>query len=133
MADIPIPKVTWTLHKDRNFSVQVVCWHNGINYCWNVYTNIFDSHELFKSIDGIDNLPMHCGVTYDQLMTIGFVEKKYDWQKDSEYRVIGSDYSHLYDNYEDCSSSDGIPFRILSDANELIAAMLERAPSTTAA
>lgn len=128
MQDIPIPKVSWKLHKDRNFSVEVVCWHNGSAYCWNVYANIFDSHPLFKSTEGVESLPMHYGVTHDQLMTVGFVEKKYDWQKDASYRVVGSDYAHLYDNYEDCSPDDGIPGRILGDARELMAALLEFAP-----
>lgn len=128
MQDLPIPKVTWTLHKDRNFSVQVVSWHSGIGYHWNVYANIFDSHPLFKNAEGVNSLPMHGGVTYDQLMTNGHVEKKYDWQKESQYRVIGSDYAHLYDSYEECAPEDGIPTRILSDARELIAEMLEFTP-----
>lgn len=129
MKELPIPKVTWTLHKDRNFSVQVVGWHSGTCFCWNVYANIFDSHPLFKSTEGIHSLPMHGGITYDQLMTNGYIEKKYDWQKDSQYRVIGSGYAHLYDNYGECSPSDGIPFRILSDASELIAELRERSPT----
>ncbi|SER26098.1 hypothetical protein SAMN05216522_11746 [Rosenbergiella nectarea] len=129
MQELPIPKFTWTLHKDSNFSVQVVGWHSGRCYSWNVYANIFDSHPLFNSTDGIESIPMHCGITYDQLITTGFIEKKYDWQKDSQYRVVGSDYTHLYDNYEECAPSDGIPYPILVDARELIAYLLGFEPN----
>ncbi|WP_145507608.1 hypothetical protein [Yersinia hibernica] len=110
----------WTVDKGKNWSVTVKGWNNGSSNCWNVYLNISDSHQYFsKPEDFFHGLPFHGGATYDRIITTKWPDPIHDFQRDSVMRKIGSDYQHLYDSLEEESIKDGIPYRVLRDAEAL--------------
>lgn len=127
----------WTVYQCDTFSVTVKSWksknyefergmsYNEYNHHWNVYANVSYTHELYKTPDLAKSLPLHGGCTFDKHQTnqpIGGIQ--YDWQKVTNTLKVGSDYSHLYDHFEECDPKDGIPYSILNDAEELVNALL---------
>lgn len=110
----------WTVEKGKNWSVTVKGWNNGTHNCWNVYLNVSDSHQYFsEQEDFFHSLPFHGGATYDRIITTKWPNPCHDFQRDIVMRKIGSDYQHLYDNLKEESIKDGIPYRVLRDAETL--------------
>jgi len=123
------PKTSWRVYEGKHYSIEVVCWVKWVDrdknepvYGWNVYLYIMSEHNLYDKDSFLkDQLPWHCGCTYDSKVIEQPFELKYDFQRVTEYKKIGSDYSHLYDDaYETFSPSDGIPASIHCDVLELI-------------
>jgi hypothetical protein len=127
----------WTVYQCDTFSVTVKSWKSKnyeyqtkgygseFQHHWNVYGHVFDTHELYKTPELTKELPFHGGCTFDQHKThqpIGGI--RYDWQQVTNTLTVGSDYSHLYDHFEDFDPKEGIPHSILEDAEELVNALL---------
>ena len=106
----------------KNFSVTIRAWQMDRKWQWNVYANIFETHKLFNDPkSAIDKLPFHGGCTYDKIKEEGPTGgNKYDKSESYKTLVLGSDYMHLHDNYDNWSSPlEMIPYSILLDAKEL--------------
>ncbi|XUV83520.1 hypothetical protein ACREYP_08905 [Enterobacter sp. TMH.L2] len=120
-AELAKPSFEWLVGKGSEWRVKVKGWNNGTSWCWNIYLLITPGHDLFtKPENFFHDLPFHGGATYDRVNTVDWPEYKYDFQKPISFREIGSDYSHLHDDFTECSPYDGIPNAVLSDANALI-------------
>lgn len=125
----PQKAVEWTIYKDSNFSVSVRGWKDSVEFKWNVYAHIFDTHPLFGKVEVMMCIPLHGGPTYDRLLVsepAGGIQ--YDWQRVERTYKIGSDYQHAGDYYEECSYEDGIPPMIRHDAEELAKYLFECVP-----
>lgn len=113
----------WVELKDTH-SVEVKAWFDT-KWNWNIYAHIFEASPLFNNVDEILNIPMHGGITLDRddiKSPMGGI--KYEWQRLSKSRVIGCDYGHIYDDYDNHPSPfdmpDGdIPFQFKRDAEEV--------------
>lgn len=119
--------VEFRIAREKTFSVVVKAWQMDNKWQWNVYANIFDNHELFNNPEKAYELPFHGGCTFDQLIE----HKNSNCTKyscdDSSCLKLGSDYMHLNDNYDNHSSPfESIPYNILRDAKELVAALKEQ-------
>jgi hypothetical protein len=110
----------------KTFSVTINAWQLNNKWAWNVYANIFETHSLFNNPEGaIDNLPFHGGCTYDKLKSEGATGgNKYDKSESHKTLVLGSDYMHLHDDYDNHPSPfDRIPYNVLNDAKDLVEAL----------
>jgi hypothetical protein len=110
----------------KTFSVTIKAWQFDGKWAWNVYANIFEAHELFNNPgSAMDSLPFHCGCTYDKLKSVGVTGgNKYDNSGSRKVLVLGSDYMHLHDDYDNHPSPfDRIPYNVLNDAKELVEAL----------
>lgn len=116
----------WIVYRDANFSVEVRSWGDLGKHHWNVYANIFDTHPFFNDIEKALDLHFHGGVTYDQRISQSPAQGiRYDWQKEHIYLKVGSDYSHLYDDwFADQDPACGIPIEIQRDATTLVDQLL---------
>jgi hypothetical protein len=132
----------FTVHEGQDYWVTVKAWPSarydnrmqkteGDRWNWNVYAHFNEKHKLFDNPKRCKSeLYFNCGCTFDELKTIepsdGII---YDWQKVCRIRTYGSDYAHIYDNYDNHPSpAEGIPSYVLSDTQSLIA-QLERITS----
>lgn len=124
------PRHEW-IWKGQQFGIIVSCHTNdNVEWTWCLYALIYDNHPLFEDAeDAIENLPWHCGCTYEERLTQEPARGiRYDWQRKGEWLKIGADYAHLYDAYLKASSpSDGIPGLVLLDAGKLFDALSARA------
>jgi deoxyadenosine/deoxycytidine kinase len=120
--DFDNPKYEWLVYRDTDFSVEIKSWGDLDKHHWNVYAYIFDTHRLFNHFDAVYDLHFHGGITYEQLIRhTPAQEIKYEWQKEYTYLKVGSDYSHLYDDwFATQNPANGIPFEIKSDASKLV-------------
>ena len=127
--EIPFTVEYW-VKRDKTFTVSAKCWRNGDKWMWNVYAYIFDNHPLFSKPGLAKVLPFNCGCTFDEIVTSEPSEGiKYDWQKTKRKLVVGSDYAHIHDDYENHPSPiHGVPGNILFDAKELVDALLSYLP-----
>jgi hypothetical protein len=120
-------KVEFKIKIAKEFSVVVIGWNRSDKWHWNVYANIFESHPLFSNINQAKDLPFNCGCTFDKLITESPTRDKADWHDfEKEYKTlkVGSDYAHLYDDYDNHPSAlDGLPPFIERDALELVEAL----------
>jgi len=120
--------IEWFIKSDnKSFGVSAKAWFDGSRWNWNVYARIYSAHPLFNKPSKAKNLPFHGGCTFDEIRTSipseGIV---YEWQKEVKILVVGSDYAHICDDYENHPSGlEGVPCNILSDANELADALLK--------
>lgn len=116
---------TWRVATSRTFHVEVVGWPRGDGcWTWNVYANVYESHPMFATpLAVIESAPWHCGCTYDEIITATPAQGiRYDWQKEAKVLKCGSDYSHAYDEgYMNWPAREGIPPRVIRDAEELVA------------
>jgi hypothetical protein len=128
--------ITFTPEQNKHFTVTIEGWNRvGFRemdfntpvevWGWNVYAHIYESHPLFNDIDEALQLPFHGGCTYDKIITTAPSQGiKYDFEKVTHCLKVGSDYSHLGDEYHDHQSAfDGIPLEMSRDADELIRAL----------
>ena len=120
-------KITFNFHRADNFVVTVCGWEgmDGKHH-WNIYARIFDNHPLFNDPEkAMDVLPFAGGCTYDQIETFSPSRGiEYDWQKEIKVLVLGSDYGHIWDDYDNHPSPEyGIPGQMRSDAKELVEAL----------
>lgn len=120
-AELAKPSFEWLVGKGKGYRVKVKGWSNGVNWCWNVYLLITPEHQYFDKEEAFFfDLPFHGGVTYDRINTVDWPEYRYEHQRPCRYREIGSDYAHLYDAFTEESPYDGIPFKVLKDAKDLL-------------
>ncbi len=111
-------KIAFTMYTENKVHVEVVGWGEPDHWNWNVYLHISKESRLYN-VDA-EKLPFHRGQTLDNRETTEPFDLKYEWQKKHITRKIGSDYSHLYDDFSRCSPFNGIPAQIENDANALI-------------
>jgi hypothetical protein len=120
------PVIEYKLKQTKQFSVTAKAWLSGDKWQWNVYAFIYESHPLFSNPEAaINNLPHHCGCTFDKLVTTApSGGNEYDSSKAVTTLKVGSDYAHLYDDHDNHPSGfDGIPNFIERDMLEMIAAL----------
>jgi len=117
--------IEFRIARNKDFSVVVKAWQHDSKWQWNVYANIFETHELFNDpVKAFDTLPFHGGCTFDQLVEHNNSNCTKYSREDTKCLKLGSDYMHLHDNYDNHSSPfESIPYNILSDANELVEAL----------
>jgi len=134
----------WTPCQEKSFSITVRCWaREGVAgimepaAVWNVYANIYDNHPMFSEPERARNLPFHGGCTYDKYVTHEFATpeaERSQWMRTSRALKVGSDYAHYGDDqYESAMPSDGIPWSIRRDVEDLAEALLATAPQEPAA
>jgi len=114
-------RLSFNLYRENEMYVEAVGWGKDGSWHWNVYLHISSESELYN-VDS-ETLPFHCGATYDKKETDEPFVMECEWQKKYTARKIGSDYSHLYDDFTNYSPFDGIPAQIENDANSLIEAI----------
>lgn len=119
--------VEFRFSTEETFSVTIKAWPSLDKWNWNVYANIFESHPLFNNVDKAISLPFNGGCTYDEIKTHTPARGiQYDWQKESKTLIVGSDYAHIHDDYDNHPSPlDYIPQKVLRDAKELADALLK--------
>ena len=119
--------VEFKIESQKTFSVTVKAWQLMDKWSWNVYANIFENHSLFNDVNKALELPFNGGCTYDEIKTHTPSRGiRYDWEKESKTLIVGSDYAHIHDNYENHPSPfDRIPFEVLRDAQELVEKLKE--------
>ncbi len=117
--------IEFKIAMEKTFSVTIKAWMNLDKWAYNVYANIFESHELFNKPDEAMLLPLNGGCTYDQLKTsVPSTGIQYEWQREVKTLVVGSDYMHIHDEYDNHSSPfEHIPYKVLNDAKELAEAL----------
>lgn len=139
MGDLQLFTMEFYIAREKTFSVTVKGWNRiGFNgsdfenpveqFHWNVYASIYDGHPLFKAPqDAIESLPFHGGCTYDKLITTSkSLGNEYDKSEDCTILKLGSDYTHLHDDYDNHPSPlNGIPSNVEFDAKRLADALLE--------
>jgi hypothetical protein len=117
-------KIEFKIKSTKEFSVVAIGWKSRDKWNWNIYASIFESHPLFNDVDNAKNLPFNCGCTFDELITqspTGDKSSWGDWQKEYKCLKVGSDYAHIYDDYDNHPSPfDGLPDFIERDALELV-------------
>ena len=128
MTQLKLEKRHEWIQKTETFGVIVSCFEpvEG-SWTWTMYALIYDNHPLFTDVSAaVENLPWHCGCTYDKKFTIEPARGiRYDWQRKSEYYKIGCDYAHLYDDLiQSMSPEFGIPRQVMDDAKNLFDALL---------
>ncbi len=122
----PKPSCEFFFVRELTHSVSAKSWHDGAKWHWNVYAYVQESHPKFADDKYLQNLPFNGGCTYDSIRITQPTEIKYDWQKRVTTKIVGSDYNHIHDNYDNHPSPlERIPFEVLRDA-ESLAAELER-------
>lgn len=114
--------VEFRVAREKTFSVTVKAWLMGDEWQYNVYAHISEEHKLFNDVDKATNLPFNGGCTYDEIKTMTPARGiQYDFQKEYKILIVGSDYAHLHDNYDNHSSPfDTIPCEVLRDAKDLV-------------
>mgnify|MGYP003630354631 CR=1 FL=1 len=120
-------KIEWKIKTGFGYAVTAKAWTNDSKWNWNVYAHINKNHSLFTNPEEAKDLPFHGGCTFDEYQSHepsgGII---YDFQKVTKILVVGSDYAHLGDDYDNHPSGlDGVPFYIMRDCEELIS-ILER-------
>jgi hypothetical protein len=116
--------IQFRIAASKSFTVVVKAWLAMDKWQYNVYANIFENHPLFNDVEKAKSLPFNCGCTYDSFKANSPTSNDYEWQKETKALVVGSDYSHIHDNYDNHSSPfDSIPHEVLRDAKELVEAL----------
>ena len=129
------PTCEFYIAREGSFTVSAKAWwqkptrgeEHKTGWNWNVYAYVFDKHPMFKDDEKLKDLPLHGGCTFDELVIQQPLEIKYDFQSIKTKKVVGSDYSHLYDDHNNHESPfDGIPCYVLRDAEELVKALMPK-------
>ena len=113
---------------NKDYSVEVKAWFDG-KWNWNIYAHIFDSFPKYNDNQYLLDLPMAGGCTFDRLINKRPIEGiKYDFQKVTENKVIGCDFAHSWDDYDNHPSPfecevGVIPHPFLGAARELVKAL----------
>lgn len=116
--------VEFWIAREKTYTVSAKAWHDGNRWNWNVYAYVFENHPLFDNNDALLDLPLHCGCTFDQIRANQPFEIKYDHQRVKTTKIVGSDYAHYGDDYDNHPSPfDEIPYYVERDAKELAAAL----------
>lgn len=116
----PNPSCEFFFVRERTHSVSAKAWNHNGKWNWNVYAYIQPEHPKYDNNEALMNLPFNGGCTYDAIRTIQPFEIKYDFQKLSTTKIVGSDYNHIHDNYDNHPSPfECIPWQVLRDAKEL--------------
>lgn len=117
--------VEFRIARESTFTVTVKAWLMADKWQYNVYALISEKHALFNDVDKAMNLPFNGGCTYDQIETMTPARGiQYDFQKEYKTLIVGSDYAHMHDNYDNHSSPfEQIPWEVLRDAKELVNAL----------
>ena len=116
----PNPSCEFFFVRESTHSVSAKAWNHNGKWNWNVYAYIQPSHPLYDNNDALKNLPFNGGCTYDAIRTVQPFEIKYDFQEVNSTKIVGSDYNHIHDNYDNHPSPlDYIPWNVLRDAKEL--------------
>jgi len=120
-------KVEFKIKQGKTFLVTAVGWQYNEKWNWNIYASIFEAHPLFDDVENAKQLPFNCGCTLDKIITdspTGNQSDWYDFEKEYKTLKLGSDYSHIYDDYDNHPSPfDGLPGFIERDALELVEAL----------
>lgn len=118
--------IEWKVKRHETFSVVAKGWTRDGKWNWNVYANIFENHPLFNQPSKAKELPLNCGCTYDEVRTAVPSEGiQYSWQRETKTLVVGSDYAHISDDYDNHPSGfDGVPYFVMRDCNDLVDALL---------
>lgn len=120
--------VSYWVARTGTHSVEVKAWFDK-KWQWNIYAHIFPGHELYSDDQSILELPMPGGVTFDKEDTskpLGGI--KFDWQRESHSKVVGCDYGHIWDDYDNHPSpfdypNGDIPAPFKGHADALLAAL----------
>lgn len=119
------PTVEFKVKIAKTFSVTIKAWVYSGKWNWNVYANIFESHELFNDPKkAYESLPFNGGCTYDRL--VSYTPSGADTYNDrsSKTLTLGSDYAHIHDDYDNHPSPfESIPYKVMNDVNELVEAL----------
>ena len=113
--------VSYWVERNKNYSIEVKAWFCG-DWKWCTYVHIFESSSLFDKNQKLLQLGMHGGVTFNQekvvrpIVGIGC---------ESLSKIVGCDYMHLHDDYENHPSpfdykNGDIPEPFFSDAKDLV-------------
>jgi hypothetical protein len=122
----PKPSCEFFFVRELTHSVSAKSWHDGAKWHWNVYAYVQEKHSKFADDEYLQSLPFNGGCTHDSIRITQPTEIKYDWQKRVTTKIVGSDYNHIHDNYDNHPAPfERIPFEVLRDA-EALAAELER-------
>ena len=117
--------VSYWPERNKEFSVEVKAWFDG-KWNWNIYAYILPEYDQYHDNRYLKSIDMHGGVTFDELVIRQPIDGiKYDFQRIKESKVVGCDFAHLYDDYDNHPSpfeySEGvIPEPFLSHAERLI-------------
>ena len=116
--------------KSKTFSVEVKAWQwSEDEWAWNVYAHVFENSSMFNDIEWLmTNAALSGGCTFDQdKITSPMGGVRWDWQRISRSRTVGSDYKHIWDSdYSQHGPELGIPSKIKTDAIELFEQLTER-------
>ena len=117
--------VSYWVEKNKDYSVEVKAWFNG-KWNWNIYAYVFDTFPKYDDDDYLLELPMAGGCTYDKLVNRQPIKGiKYDFQKVEKSKVIGCDFAHSWDDYDNHPSPFDyepglIPYPFKGAAEELV-------------
>ena len=120
------------IKQTKQFTVSCKAWpsidilKNKTTWNWNVYAYIYPKHPLNSDPQqAMDRLPFNGGITYDKLQIVTpALGVRRDWEKETRVLVLGNDYGHIWNNYDNHQSpEEGIPSEILDDALEVIEAL----------
>jgi hypothetical protein len=118
------PSCEFFFVRESTHSVSAKAWHYGGKWHWNVYAYVQPSHPKYDDNEALQNLPFNGGCTYDAIRTVQPFEIKYDFQSLTTTKIVGSDYAHIFDNYDHHPSPfERIPHEVLRDARELAQAL----------
>jgi len=112
--------------RESSFAVTAKSFSYGdCKWNWNVYAYIFDNHPLYNDVQKAMELPFNCGVTYDKIRKTSPAQGiRYDFEEETNTLILGSDYAHIYDDYDNHPSpSKGVPVYVESDALHLVSAL----------
>lgn len=118
------PSCEFFFVREKTHSVSAKAWNYNGKWNWNVYAYIQPEHPLYQNNEALMSLPFNGGCTYDAIRTIQPFEIKYDFEKLSSTKIVGSDYNHIHDDYDGHPSPfERIPHKVLRDAQDLALAL----------
>jgi len=133
MKDYDFKVQTSFFLKSKTFCVEVKAWQwSEDEWAWNVYAHIFEASSMFSDTEWLmSNTHLSGGCTFDQdRITSPMGGIRWDWQRISRTRTVGSDYKHIWDaDYSKHGPESGIPAMIKRDAVDLFEQLKEREQS----
>lgn len=120
----PNPSCEFFFVREATHSISAKAWHDGAKWNWNVYAYVQESHPKFLDDEALQNMPFNGGCTHDSIRITQPTKIEYSWQKRVTTKIVGSDYAHIHDNYDNHPSPfECIPYDVLCDAKYLAEAM----------
>ena len=94
--------VSYYAERNKDFSVEVKAWIDERGkWNWNIYAYFFPTFDRYEDNEFLKNIEMAGGVTFDELKTTQPLEGlQYDFQKVRETKIIGCDFAHSWDDYD---------------------------------